>query len=162
MSDRPNHFPAEKTHRAPLARPSERVDEFQLALPATHRMLDYLRKQAEQDGVQMTVAVQSARPMDRPAFGQFAVMPRDERQAKYGKPLLYFDMPQGPTETPLCVVGWGTMHLGELKEKADEMRHYGEDAIEEEPTDWNLVLRERAERRKARRAGRKVFGPTAR
>lgn len=159
MSNRLSHFPAEKTHTTPLARPSEQVDEFQLALPATHRTLDYLRKQAEQEGVQMTVAARSMRPMQQPGFGRFAVMPRDEREAKYGKPLLYFDMPREPAQTPLCVVGWGAMHLEELKDKADEMRHYGEDVEPEEPTDWNLVLRERRERQKARRAGRKTFGP---
>ena len=70
------------------------------------------------------------RRVDDTVKTKVAVMPRDERDAKYGKPLVYADMTPG--RQPILYAGGGTKHVEEMEEKVAEMRHYGVDQ-EEQP-----------------------------
>lgn len=98
------------------------------------------------------------RPVDAPVLGQTVVLPRDEREAKTGKALLYVD--HRPGMTPLTVAGGGEMYWQDLKEIADEARHYGLDHDRDLPArrDIRDVWIEMAERRARARSGRKVYG----
>ncbi len=145
---------------SPYHRPLGAVtDNVELLLPVSHGTLAYLARRAADRDVQVTVAERVVH-RSRPAFGKVAIMPRDAREAKYGKPLVVADIPADPDATPIVNVGWGTKHLEELVEEIDEVRHYGKDAFVPEPTDWQAVYGEMQQIRKARRAGRHVFGPS--
>lgn len=154
-------FPAEKrrTYAPPPMREQDEW-EMRLDLPKNHATFDWLRRKAEQEGVTLAHAHEAAdRPMERPLVAQVAIMPRDERRAKYGKPVAFLDM-GAPGQTPMMIMGGETMHLMDLKDIADSRRSYQQDELVEQPTDWNAVLHELRERKKARRVGRHVFGPS--
>lgn len=85
-----------------------------------------------------------------------AIMPRDEREKR---PLALLD--HQPGRKPLLVLGGGQRHWQELKEMADETRHYTEDMIEPEPLPedyYEQRWREIIERRRRRLQRRTVSG----
>ena len=151
-----------RTPRRPKSpTPRSGTYSFDLLLPASyvHRQL---RAQMERDGLRgSTAADVTGRVGARPAEGRRVIWQADEREAKYGKPIAYLD--DRPGETPIIVVGGGEEHWQDLKEQADESRHYGYErqaAAERERPDMQAIWHERVERGLARQNGRVVFGPS--
>lgn len=100
------------------------------------------------------------RRVDQPLWGQTAVMPRDEREAKYDKPLLYVD--HQPGKVIQIAVGAGSEYWQDLKDRVDEQRHYGQDRVERRPLPrhfYELVWHEICERRRRANRGAKTYGP---
>jgi hypothetical protein len=122
-----------------------------------------LREEAERRGVQSTTREGILhRRVDQPLRDQVALWPRDERDARAQKPLLLID--RRPGKAPLFVVGGGGKYLDELKDLADETRHYGYEQVER-PTpapNFNRIMAEVLERQWQIRhhPGRHVYGPT--
>lgn len=103
----------------------------------------------------------AGRNSDDPVRGRVMVMPRDERDAKYEKPLMYADFQPG--RAPLLVIGGGAEHWQDLKEMADEARHYGDDRpeIPKIPVSYEDLWKAMLERIADARAGRKTYGAAA-
>lgn len=107
---------------------------YALVLPASVGH-ERQRQEMERQGVAATtregVFAQNQRT---PAIqGTVAVLHRDEREAKYGRPLVMADIKPG--QTPIMVVGGGAMHWQEMQETLAEKRHYRDDVIERPPED---------------------------
>jgi len=139
----------------PPPTPQYRGDyDFFLPESYVHRML---WQQAKQQGVQATTREGvTGRPVDAPVSGQVALFPRDEREAKTGKALAYYDM---DGDVPLGVVGAGELHWQELAEMAAEARHYGLDAAElPERRDIREVWLDQKEQQWRKRKGIKTYG----
>ncbi len=140
-----------------------RMDEardFDLILPQTRSTYRYLAEQAAKQGV----AIQGSDEANVQAAagvahgGDVAVMPRDEREAKYGKPLVYLSAPAN--QIPVLILNGGAYPIEALKEMADEQRHYGGNRLDRPAPkpdiqkDWGNYV----ERNLHRQRGRKQFG----
>jgi hypothetical protein len=123
MDERAERHRTRVRHRddPPPPTPTRRGDyDFFLPESYVHRLI---WEQAKRQGVQATTREGvSGRPVDAPVTGQVALLPRDEREAKSGKALAYFDM---DGDVPIGVVGAGEIAWQELKEIVDEAKHYG-------------------------------------
>lgn len=135
----PDRLLRERERRRQTWRPPERPplppvrERFDLYLPQSYvhqRLWEQIRAQ----GAQSTTAegVPAYRPVDHPYQGTIVVLPRDEREAKYGKPLMVADLPtpDEPERPPLLIVGAGALHWQEALELLAEARHYGLDRPE--------------------------------
>jgi hypothetical protein len=127
--DRYFGLPRKPKERPPL--PGVR-DRFDLYLPQSYvhtRLWEAIRRQDPQAEATTREGVPAYRPVDRPYGGRIVVLPRDEREARYGKALLVADLPTAdqPDRAPLLVVGAGEMAWQEALELVDEARHYGLD-----------------------------------
>ncbi len=107
-------------------------DRFDLYLPQSYvhqRLWEQIR--ARDAGAEATTreGIPAYRPVDRPYGGRIVVLPRDEREAKYGRALLAADLPTAddPDRVPLLVVGGGELAWQEALELLAEARHYGLD-----------------------------------
>lgn len=114
------YVPRTSTYRPP---PTEKRRSAEYVLPdsVVHRALwEQMQRQRVQattvDGVKDRFA-------DSPVLGQVAIMPKDERVAKYNKPYGLVD--QRPGEDALIIFSNLSEHWEQLKERADEARHYG-------------------------------------
>lgn len=135
---------------------------YDLSLLPSSATYRYLAERAARDGVQITTAAEVLpRPVDAPLIGQGAVMPRDARDMRDGRPLIYWDMRAG--RVPIIYINPAQEHLEELKDRVDEMRHYGQDVIEErEQVDMQDVWLRYNEMLRRKKAGRKTFGAQTR
>jgi hypothetical protein len=131
--------------------------DFGLSLPG---YVAYAKiQEAAKAGVQMTTAAPAlARGVDRPLReGQYAIMPRDEREAKYGKPLMITDIKAG--RIPITAVNLGGYSIEALQEMITYQRHYRQDTLDrhEAPPDLDELARRDLERRRDRAVGRVRF-----
>lgn len=145
-----------KQHRTPVV-PYRRGT---IAVPASYAMRK-LYERMQHDDVHLTTGADfENRRVDDPVQGQAMVMPRDEREAKYERPLMFADFQPG--KSPLLVMGMAASHWQELKEIADETRHYGKDVpqidrqfAKKSPEEyWHDIV----DMRKRYAAGRKTYG----
>lgn len=126
-----------------------------------------MREVAERQGAEASTREGlMGRTVDNPVRGKVVAMPRDERDARYQKPLFYADMGDVRNgETPLLIMGMGARHVEELKDMADEARHYGEDVPQRPPEDRppNLTdfYHEAVEWRRKQQRGAKTYGAMA-
>lgn len=108
----------------------EHRTQFDLYLPRSY-VYQRLWEQLRAVGAQTTTGdgVPAFRPVDDPYQGTVVVLPRDEREAKYERPLMVADLPtpDDPDRPPLLLVGAGAMHWKEALEIIAETRHYGLD-----------------------------------
>lgn len=143
------------TPRRPLT-PDSGEYEFRLSLQPGHNTFKYLQEKAAKEGVWVTNARGALDDRDGPTLGTVAVMPRDEREAKYGKPLMLADL--HPHKSPLLIVGGAASHWQALKEKADEMRHYREDYQDDQTVlPWQEIWNRLIELKRHRARGRRMF-----
>lgn len=129
-----------------------------ISVPQSYAMKQ-LYERIQRAGAEMTDQRGVAhRRTDNPVRGQVMVMPLDEREAKEGKPLLYADF--APGKSPLMVIGMGAQHWQDLKEMADEARHYGQDRpeIPRLPVSYEDLWQTMIDRRRRAAAGRKTYG----
>lgn len=151
MAYLPNRY---RTHKH-QPQTSEPVERYRLYLPKSYRQTVNYEAAADKEGVLLTThkGVRGRR-VDDIVREKVAVMDRDERVAAKGKPIVYVDFTPG--QTPLLIVGGGEYHWQELKERADETRHYGDDQRSPETHDRADLFGayvEEAERRQQRRKG---------
>ena len=110
-------------------------DRFDLYLPQSYvhtRLWEDIRRRDASAEATTREGVPAYRPVDRPYGGRIVVLPRDEREARYGKALLVADLPTAdhPDRVPLLVVGAGELAWQEALEMVDEARPYGLDRPE--------------------------------
>lgn len=131
-------------------------NRFHLLLP-TRTYHQKLREQmAKQDTKAITAREVGWPRVDAPVLGTNMLMPMDERDARYGKPMLAFD--SRPDRPPLLIVGYQQLHWQDLAERVAEYRHYEKPLDDgERAPDIQADWRERIELGLARRNGRSVF-----
>lgn len=136
--------------------------DFDIDLLPTSNTYRYLAEKAARDGVQLSTAEQiMPRAVDEPLSGQVAVMPMDERAGKYERPLVFSDFRPGRPD--IIYINAAAEHLEEIKDRVDEMRHYGEDAVEQvERIDLQSLWQDYNEILRRAKAGRKTFGAQTR
>jgi hypothetical protein len=131
--------------------------DFGLSLPGyvAYAKLQEMAK----EGIQTTTAAPVLkRGVDRPLrSGTYAIMPRDEREARSGKPLMVTNIMEG--RIPITAVGWGQHHAQDLMEMIQYQRHYRQDTLDrhEAPPDLDELARRDLQRRRDRAVGRVRF-----
>jgi hypothetical protein len=122
--------------------------------PEVRRLADRLAEQ----GVDLRTRAQVHHGGGAPG-GRRAILPTDEREAKYGRPDAVVDHRNGQT---LVVMGGGQYHAEQLVEWADEARHYGLDRNERERfasrPDFNAINADRVDRAQRAASGRRTYG----
>jgi len=141
------------------------IDLYLVTSRSAHSAVREVQERVGRLGVTVTAELDrmTTFPVDRPLSAQYAVMPRDARDARdfHGKPLMFVDARRG--RPMLILVAGATKHVEALKEQADEMRHYGTDVPETPPSpdiagDYHQWI-EQAEDHKAGRK-RYAYGKT--
>lgn len=136
------------------------IDLYLVTSRNAHNAVREVQERVARHGVTVTAELQAMTrfPVDRPLGAQYAVLPRDERDVRdfHGRPLMYVDA--RPFRPLLVLVGNARHHVEALKERADEMRHYGTDIPPMGARyDVNAGLAEARERWEAARNGRRQF-----
>ena len=141
-------------------------DRFDLFLPQSYvhqRLWEEIRRRDAAADATTREGVPAYRPVDRPYGGRIVVLPRDEREARYGKALLVADLPteNDPDRIPILLIGAGELAWQEALEMIDEARHYGLDRTplpkeRMRPDEAYAVWQDMLVRR---RAGRRTTGP---
>lgn len=129
-----------------------------ITMPNTTSTWRYLQERAAKGDVHITVT--PLRNSDHlVGAGKVAIMPRDEREAKYDRPEVLVNF--GADGRMLCIIGGRRLYTGELAEMADEALHYGEywddNAPPHPPTDWQAVWHQLVDIARRRRLGRKTY-----
>lgn len=149
--DRPN--------RRPKDQPVPGYGGTSIRLLPTRGTWRYLQERAERQQAVATVAAGVVgRGADDPVVGRIVVHQQDERDARYGKPLMVADIQPG--KRPILAVGGGGEHTERLIERIEEERHYkfDEEPLPYEMTDWQAVGEILREKARNRLAGRTVYG----
>ena len=136
--------------------PTGRTWSLYLPVTAGHARV---QQQAEKQGAGATTSHGVlGRRVDQPVHGTVAVFQRDEREARRGKPIALYSHVEG--RPPLLLMGMGEEHLEALTEKAQEMRHYGEDAVQRQNDrpDMQALWNRNVERAKRKAEGRITYG----
>lgn len=135
-------------------------DSYRLVLPPSYVQAVKWELILERHRVaQTTVDGVRNRAVDEPVQGLVAVLPRDEREAAKGKALAYIDATPG--RMPVIVMGGEQTYWQELKDEADETRHYGLDQLpDRDRPDAQTAWQDRVEQDDRARRGVKTYGAT--
>lgn len=100
------------------------------------------------------------RRVDQQLQGRVVAMPRDEREAKYDKPLFVAEVrPGGMTRV---VMGMGAEHTGALVERLAEEDHYQGQTFQRpegfERPDYNALWKDAQDMKKRAAQGKKTYG----
>lgn len=147
---------AETTKSAKPLPPANRRGS--ISVPASYmarKQWEAMQRERVQRATQEDVRGRAA---DAPLNGTIAVMPRDERQAKDGKPLMLVDVQPG--RAPVAVIGMGAVPWQDLKEMVDEHRWYGHDKpdIPKMPVSYEDMWKTMLEKRDRAAKGMKTYG----
>lgn len=121
-----------------------------------------MRQMAERHEAQATTREGLlGRRIDNQVQGKIVAMPRDERVAKYDKPLFVADVrPGGMTRV---VMGMGLEHTGALMERLQEEDHYQGTEFQRpegyERPDYGQLWHDALDMKRRERAGKKTYGP---
>lgn len=142
--------------------PTEGEFEFDLTLLPSASTFQYLAQRAAEQGVQVaTKQTLARRSIDQPERGIVAVMPSDEREARRERPLIYFDNRAGMS--PVLWINAANEHMEAVKDRVDEMRHYGTDqpAPYTRP-DMQQVYAEYLDQQRRMHRGQRTYGSETR
>lgn len=133
-----------------------------ISVPASYMARKQWEAMQRERVLRATQSDVARKPADNPIQGTVAVMPRDERQAKDGNPLMLVDVQPG--KTPVAVIGMGAVPWQDLKDQIDEHRHYGYDRpnIPKLPVSYEDIWGTLVEKRDRAAKGIKTYGAETR
>lgn len=133
-----------------------------ISVPASYMARKQWEAMQRERVLRATQADVARQPADNPIQGTVAVMPRDERQAKDGNPLMLVDVQPG--KTPVAVIGMGAVPWQDLKDMVDEHRWYGFDKpnIPKLPVSYEEMWQTMLEKRDRAAKGKHTYGATTR
>ncbi len=154
MDDRPLWLRERKGEKR-VPPPGATPGRYSVWLPPSYVQTVAAEMAREREDVHVTTRehLASGGRVDQIAEGKFAVMDPDEREAKHGAPHYYADLTKG--ETPTFVVGAPGERWQDLKDVADEAKHYGLDhEVLRDSPDLDGAYIDAAEQAQSRRDGR--------